>query len=83
MKNYWKKFKIFWKELGNILTNFACPFLAIVASLLEVFGAPISWAQAVKKAEYYCWQACGTKKELDKIVDVVDEIVECDNNDNN
>lgn len=75
MKNYWKKFKIFWKELGNILTNFACPFLAIVASLLEVFGAPVSWAQAVKKAEYYCWQACGTKKELDKIVDSLDNIV--------
>ena len=54
MKKYWKKFKIFWMELGNLLTNIACPFLSIGAALLEVFGAPISWIKSVKQAEYWC-----------------------------
>lgn len=81
MKKYWEKFKIFWKELGNILTNLACPLLAIVTSLLELFGAPISWINGVKKAEYWCWNACGTKKEIDKIVEGVDKIISGDRND--
>lgn len=75
MKNYWKKFKTFWKEIGNLLTNVACPFLSIANALLELFGAPITWIQMVKKAEYWCWQACGTKEEIDRIVEGVDEII--------
>lgn len=83
MKTYWKKFKTFWKEIGNLLTNVACPILAMVSAILEIFNAPVSWIQGVKKAEYWCWYACGTKDEIDKIVDAVDEIVEGDNNENN
>jgi hypothetical protein len=41
MKKYWQKFKIFWKELGNILTNVACPFLSILVAILELFSAPV------------------------------------------
>lgn len=75
MKNYWKKFKTFWKEIGNLLTNVACPFLSIAAAILEIFNAPISWIQGVKKAEYWCWNACGTKKVIDEIIVQVDKAV--------
>lgn len=76
MKNYWKKFKTFWKEIGNLLTNVACPFLSIAAAILEIFNAPTHWIQGVKKAEYWCWNACGTKEAIDKIVDAVDGAVD-------
>lgn len=76
MKTYWKKFKAFWKELGNLLTNVACPLLATVAAVLEVFGAPANWIQGVKKAEYWCWNASGTKEKIDEIVDGIDKVVD-------
>lgn len=75
MKKYWAKFKIFWKELGNILTNLACPFLSILAAILEIFNMPTSWIQNVKKVEYWCWEAYGTKKELDKIIQRADDVL--------
>ena len=76
MKTYWKKFKAFWKELGNMITNVACPFLSVAAALLEVFGAPASWIQGVKKAEYWCWNAYGTKEQIDQIVESIDKVVD-------
>ena len=76
MKKFWAKFKLFWRELGNVLTNVLCPFVAILAAIMEVCQLPISWVQGVKKFEYYCWEACGTKKELDKIVEQVDPVVD-------
>ena len=76
MKKFWKKFKIFWVEIGNILTNILCPVIAVVAAGMELCQLPASWIQAVKKVEYWCWYACGTKEKLDKIVDKVDEILE-------
>lgn len=76
MKTYWKKFKAFWRELGNLLTNVACPLLAIAAAVLEIVGAPTSWIQGVKKAEYWCWNACGTKEKIDNIVEQIDKVVE-------
>jgi hypothetical protein len=80
MKKYWQKFKIFWLEIGNILTNIACPVLSILAALFEVLGVPVSWIQSIKKAEYWCWQACGTKSKIDNIIDIADEIIEGANN---
>ena len=76
MKKYWKKLKAFWFELGNLLTNIACPFLSIAAALLEVANAPVSWIQGVKKAEYWCWNACGTKEKIDDIVEKLDDVVD-------
>ena len=76
MKKFWKKFKIFWVEIGNILTNILCPVVAVVAAGMELCQLPTSWIQVVKKIEYWCWYACGTKEKLDKIVDKVDEILE-------
>lgn len=81
MKTYWKKFKAFWKELGNLLTNIACPFLSVGVAILEIFGAPSSWIKNVKKAEYWCWQACGTKEIIDDIVEVIDENIGENNED--
>jgi hypothetical protein len=43
--------------------------------LLEVVGAPASWIKGVKKAEYWCWYACGTKEQIDNIVDSIDQVV--------
>lgn len=75
MKTYWKKFKAFWKELGNLVTNVACPLLSIVAAILEIFNAPASWIQGVKKAEHWCWNLYGTKEDIDKIVDGIDNAI--------
>lgn len=75
MKTYWEKFKLFWRELGNVFTNMLCPLLSAIVAILEIFGLPISWINAVKQAEYWCWNACGTKEDLDKIVDSVDQII--------
>lgn len=81
---YWSKIKLFWKEVGNLLTNVLCPLLGILTAIFEVVGAPINWIQSLKKAEYWCWNACGTKEDIDSIIDAADEIVErLDNNDNN
>ena len=43
---------MFWRELGNILTNIACPFLAILVAISEIFGLPATFIQSIKKAEY-------------------------------
>lgn len=75
MKKYWKKFKTFWFELGNLFTNALCPFLSAIAAILELFNAPTGWTQNVKKAEYWCWNACGTKEKIDNIVEQIDDIV--------
>lgn len=84
MKTYWEKFKLFWRELGNVFTNILCPLLSAIVAILEIFGLPISWINSVKQAEYWCWNACGTKNKIDSIIDVADKIVEeLDNNDNN
>lgn len=76
MKIYWKKFKMFWRELGNLLTNVLCPLLAVIAAMLEIFGAPIAWINGVKKAEYWCWNASGTKKKIDNIIEEIDKVVD-------
>lgn len=76
MKKYWKKLKAFWFELGNLLTNIACPFLSIAVAILEIANAPVSWIQGVKKAEYWCWNACGTKEKIDNIVEQLDDVVD-------
>ena len=78
---YWEKFKMFWREIGNMFTNILCPLLSAITALLEIFGAPSAWIQGIKKAEHWCWNACGTKEEIDKIVESVDEIVSGDKND--
>ena len=76
MKNIWKKFVVFWKELGNVLTNILCPIMSIVAAAAELLQLPTSVIQAIKKAEYWCWYACGTKKTLDEMIDKIDDIVD-------
>lgn len=88
MKTYWKKFKMFWREIGNLLTNVLCPLLATVAAILEIFGAPITWINGIKKAEYWCWNACGTKEKIDAVIEGIDKVVdklpeEGDKNENN
>ena len=76
MKNVWKKIKLFFKELGNFLTNLLCPIISVVAAGMELCQFPISWINAVKKAEYWCWKACGTKEVIDKIIDTIDKSIE-------
>lgn len=76
MKIYWKKFKMFWRELGNLLTNVLCPLLAVIAAMLEIFGAPIAWINGVKKAEYWCWNVSGTKKKIDSVIEEIDKVVD-------
>lgn len=74
MKKFWAKFKIFWRELGNALTNILCPIMSILAAGCELLQLPTSVIDALKKAEYWCWYACGTKDKIDEIIDKVDEV---------
>ena len=75
-KKAWKKFVVFWKEIGNFFTNLLCPLLSLVAALAEVLQLPTNVIQGIKKAEYWAWNASGTKDAIDKIVDKADEIIE-------
>jgi hypothetical protein len=71
-----KKIKLFFKEMGNALTNILCPLISIVIALMELFQLPTSWIQTVKKVEHWAWYLSGTKDDIDKILDEVEEIVE-------
>jgi hypothetical protein len=37
-----KKIKLFFKEMGNALTNILCPLVSIVIALMELFQLPTS-----------------------------------------
>lgn len=72
----WTKFKLFWNELGNIIFNVFCPILSTLAALAELFQLPASVIDALKKAEYWCFYACGTKKTIDKLTNKVADALE-------
>ena len=76
MSKFWKKVKCAVKEVFNFLTNLLCPILSLVCALMEVFGLPTKAIQAVKKAEYWCWYAAGTKDTIDNFVDKVEDAIE-------
>ena len=76
MSKFWKKVKCAVKEVFNFLTNLLCPVLSLVCALMEVFGLPTKAIQAVKKAEYWCWYAAGTKDTIDHFVDKVEDAIE-------
>ena len=76
MSKFWKKVKCAVKEIFNFLTNLLCPILSLVCALMEFFGLPTKAIQAVKKAEYWCWYAAGTKDTIDHFVDKVEDAIE-------
>lgn len=73
MKVFWSKFKIFWKELGNILTNILCPLVSLIIAIMEAFQLPINTISAMKKVEYWLFYACGTKETIDNIIENVEK----------
>lgn len=76
MSKFWKKVKCAVREIFNFLTNLLCPILSLVCALMEVFGLPTKAIQAVKKAEYWCWYAAGTKETIDNFVEKVEDAIE-------
>jgi Holliday junction resolvase RusA-like endonuclease len=76
MSKFWKKVKCAAKEVFNFLTNLICPVLSLVCALMEVFQLPTKAIQAVKKAEYWCWKAAGTKDDIDNFLDKVEDAIE-------
>lgn len=78
MKKFWEKFKLFWKELGNILTNLLCPVLSILCALSELLHLPDSVIKALKKAEHWAFYANATKPMIDAIVESADKKLEDD-----
>ena len=40
---------------------------------MEAFNLPAKAIQAVKKAEYWCWYAAGTKDDIDHFLDNVED----------
>lgn len=73
MKNFWSKFKLFWKELGNTITNFLCPLISLLIAIMELCQLPNSWIQMMKKAEYWAWFASGTKEKIDALIEEIEE----------
>lgn len=68
MKTVWSKIKLFWKELGNFLTNLLCPIITVIIAIMEALQLPSNVIQVMKKIEYWCFYACATKEKIDKIV---------------
>lgn len=75
MKKFWSKFKLFWKELGNFLTNLLCPVVSALASGAALLQLPAGVIQFLKKVEYWCFYACSTKPVIDELVEKVDEVI--------
>lgn len=73
MKTFWKKIKLFFREVGNILTNLLCPVIAVVIAGMELCQFPIAWIKLLKKIEYWCWKACGTQETIEKIIETIDK----------
>lgn len=71
-----KKLRIFIKELFNLLTDCAVPLLSVLCALAEVFQFPASAILALKKAERWCFFACGTRDEIEAIVNIIDGVVD-------
>ena len=75
-KTAWKKFVVFWKEVGNFLTNLLCPIFSLVAACAELLQLPTNVIQAIKKAEHWAWNISGTKDIIDGFIDQVDDLVD-------
>ena len=76
LKTGWKKFKCAFKEVLNLLTNLLTPFVSALCLLAELLQLPTGVIQGLKKAEYWCWNACGTSKHIDQFVEQVDDMVD-------
>lgn len=76
MKKVWKKIKCAVKEIFNLLTNLCTPVMSALCVLAEALQLPTSVISALKKAEYWCWKACGTKDSIDKFIESVDDAIE-------
>jgi hypothetical protein len=75
-KKAWKKFVVFWKEIGNFFTNLLCPILSLIAACAELLQLPTKAIQGIKKAEYWAWNLSGTKDVVDGLVEGIDDIVD-------
>lgn len=75
IKTGWKKFKCAFKEIFNLLTNLITPIISALCLLAELLQLPTALIQNLKKAEYWCWNACGTSKHINQFVEDVDRAV--------
>ena len=76
MKNIWKKLKCAEKEIFNFLTNTLTPIISLLCVLAEILQLPTKVIQTLKNAEYWCWQAGGTKKNIDNFISEVDKVLQ-------
>lgn len=76
MKTIWKKIKCAVKECFNLLTNLITPILSALCILAEVLQLPTGVIKALKSAEYWCWNACGTADDIGRFIEEVDKAVE-------
>ena len=73
---YWKKFLLFWRELGNFFTNLMCPVMSFICAIAEILNLPQNTIKQLKNVEYWFWKISGTKDAIDHIVDQVDQKVD-------
>lgn len=69
MKKIFARIRVFFKELGNILTNFIVPFVSLLIAILEILPIPTIWIKFLKTVEYWLFYASGTAKDIEKIVE--------------
>lgn len=71
-----RKLRVFVKELFNLLTDCAVPLLSVLCALASVLQFPAKAILALKKAERWCYFACGTRDEIETIVNIIDGVVD-------
>lgn len=70
MKKFFKRIKLFLKELINIITNFLVPVVAVLIAILEIFPfIPLKIILFLKTVEYWLFYAAGTAEDVKEAIE--------------
>lgn len=64
-----KRVHLFLKEILNVLGNVLVPLVSLVVLIMEILPVPITWIEAVKKAEYWLFYVSGTGERIEEIIE--------------
>jgi hypothetical protein len=55
---------MFFKEIGNVATNFLIPLLGLIIIVVEVLPVPNKYINFLKVVEYWLFYAAGTAEKI-------------------
>lgn len=64
MNKLYKRVKLFFKEIGNILTNTLIPVVGLVILIAEILPIPVTYIKYLKLVEYWLFYASGTADQI-------------------